>query len=66
MIRITPFHKLVFVAWIFGVTFVYLMLFGPREFWAISTTLGLADMFRDWWKTLSDFFYGQHLPPPGG
>lgn len=47
--------------WMFSVIFIYLLLFGPPEFWSISKRLGFSNFFkvcRDW---LQPFFTAGYL-----
>ena len=49
------------IFWMITVIFLYLLLFGPPEFWSISERLGFSHLFqicRDW---LQPFFIAGYL-----
>jgi len=47
--------------WMFAVIFVYLLLFGPPEFWSILERLGLGYFFRVWRDALQPFLTAGYL-----
>jgi hypothetical protein len=47
--------------WMFIVIFLYLLLFGPPEFWSILERLGLGYFFRVWRDALQPFFTAGYL-----
>jgi hypothetical protein len=46
--------------WMVLVIFVYLLLFGPPEFWSISTRLGFRSFFEACRDLLRPFFTAAH------
>jgi hypothetical protein len=47
--------------WMIIVIFVYLLLFGPPEFWSISEQSGLGHYFHVWRDALLPFFTAGYL-----
>ncbi len=47
--------------WMFSIIFVYLLLFGPPEFWSISERIGLSRLFQEWRGVLQPVFTAAYL-----
>jgi len=47
--------------WMFIVIFVYLLLFGPPEFWFFMDRIGLYDNLLGWVSWLQSFFSAGYL-----
>ena len=47
--------------WMLAVIFLYLLLFGPPEFWFIIGRLGFNKVFRVWHEWLEPFFKAGYL-----
>lgn len=53
--------KAIFAGWMFLVMFVYLILFGPPEFWLFAERSGFWSMFQAWKSWLEPFFTAYYL-----
>ena len=53
--------KMGILFWMFTVIFVYLLLFGPAEFWEISQRLGFSNFFHVCRNWLRPFFMAGYL-----
>jgi hypothetical protein len=53
--------KMCVLLWMVIVIFVYLLLFGPPEFWSILDRLGLGYFFRVWRDALQPFLTAGYL-----
>ncbi len=53
--------KILVCVWMFLAVFVYLLLFGPPEFWSISDRMGVGDLFQQWHAWLQPYFTAVYL-----
>ncbi len=53
--------KAILVLWIFLIVFIYLLLFGPPEFWSFIERLGLLNVLQSWKSWLEPFFTADYL-----
>jgi hypothetical protein len=53
--------KILVCIWMFLAVFVYLLLFGPPEFWSICERMGTWYLFRQWHDWLQPFFTAGYL-----
>jgi hypothetical protein len=53
--------KIGIVFWMFSIIFVYLLLFGPPEFWSISERIGVSSVFQEWRGLLQPLFTAVYL-----
>lgn len=53
--------KICIIFWMFVIIFVYLLLFGPPEFWSISERLGLSRLFQELQGVLQPLFTAVYL-----
>lgn len=60
--RILPLTiKTIIFFWMFIVIFVFLLLFGPPEFWSIADRIGLRVFFKDIRNWLQPFLEAGYL-----
>ena len=53
--------KIIIAAWMFTVIFVYLLLFGPPEFWSICERIGVMYTLQQWQAWLQPYFTAGYL-----
>jgi hypothetical protein len=53
--------KVIVCFWMFAVIFVYLVLFGPPQFWSVLQRLGFGNLFEQWRDVLQPFFVAGYL-----
>ncbi len=53
--------KVILAAWIFLAIFLYLLLFGPPEFWSFIERFGLLNVLQAWRAWLQPFFTADYL-----
>ena len=53
--------KILVCLWMFLAVFVYLLLFGPPEFWSISDRMGIGYIFQQWQAWLQPYFTAGYL-----
>jgi hypothetical protein len=53
--------KAILCGWMFLVVFIYLLLFGPPEFWLFIERLGFVDGLQIWRAWLEPFFTAEYL-----
>lgn len=62
--RRRPFFTIVkigIVFWMFFIVLMYLLLFGPPEFWSISERIGVSYLFQEWRGLLQPLFTAVYL-----
>ncbi len=62
--RRRPFFTIVkigIVFWMFFIVFMYLLLFGPPEFWSILEMIGISSVFQEWRGLLQPLFTAVYL-----
>jgi hypothetical protein len=53
--------KFLVCLWMFLTVFLYLLLFGPPEFWSICQRLGIGQIFQQWQAWLQPYFTADYL-----
>jgi len=53
--------KAILTVWMFLVVFIYLLLFGPPEFWSFIERLGFLNVLQAWRSWLEPFFTAEYL-----
>jgi len=53
--------KIIIGIWMLLVVFIYLLLFGPPEFWFFIQRLDLFDLLKAWRSWLEPFFTADYL-----
>ena len=53
--------KTVLCSWMFFIVFLYLLLFGPPEFWLFIERLGLNNLLQSWRSWLEPFLTANYL-----
>lgn len=47
--------------WMFLAVFLYLLLFGPPEFWSVLDRMGVGYIFQQWSAWLQPYFTASYL-----
>lgn len=60
-VRINPLASVSFLLWMATAIFVYLILFGPPQFWSLSEKIGISNGLVHLRETIYPFFYEEKI-----